>query len=113
PVWSSSEDVLIVSTHINVIVDSENRGSFVVDFNLVDARGDYKQRRVDDEYALALFYTNLGAEALLAGDYPASFAAMRAAIEVDADVASAWSNLGLLYAKSGRYDYAEAAYLRA
>jgi Flp pilus assembly protein TadD len=60
-----------------------------------------------------LFYTNLGAEALLRGEDAASFAFLREAARVRPDIAGIWVNLGVLYARHGHFEHAEAAYLRA
>jgi Flp pilus assembly protein TadD len=70
-------------------------------------------RRIGDDYAAALYYTNLGAEALLRRDFASSFALLREAVRHRADIAAPWVNLGVLYGRLGRFDYAEAAYMRA
>jgi tetratricopeptide (TPR) repeat protein len=113
PVWSSGSDVVILSSHINVLVETLPGRSFVVDFNTTDFRGNYDRRVVSDRYAMALFYGNLGAEAFLERDYEASFGFFRAAIETYPDVAGPWVNLGLLYARLGAYQHAEASYRHA
>jgi Flp pilus assembly protein TadD len=68
---------------------------------------------VPDEYAQALFYNNLAAEALVSRNYDTSFTYLREALRLDAENTAAWSNLGLWYLRQGRRDHAEAAYLRA
>jgi Flp pilus assembly protein TadD len=113
PVWSNNDDVIVVSNHINVIVRTGTEGNFTVDFNLVESRGSYPQRQVDDDYALALFYMNQGAERLIAGDASASFTLLKAAIETSPGIPGPWSNLGMLYARHGLHRHAEAAYLQA
>jgi Flp pilus assembly protein TadD len=84
-----------------------------VDFNLRAAQSDQRSRRVSDSYALGLFYTNLGAEALLRTEHAASLTYLREAARVYPDIAGIWVNLGVLYARYGRYEHAESAYLRA
>jgi Flp pilus assembly protein TadD len=85
----------------------------VFDFNIVDQKGNYKTREVSDRYALALFYSNVGVDALLAGDYATSFVQLKAAIEAFPKIPGPWVNLGLLYARQGLHAQAEAAYLHA
>jgi Flp pilus assembly protein TadD len=68
---------------------------------------------VSDKYAAALFYNNKGAEALLDEDYPSSFVNFKAALETYPGLAAAWVNLGIVYARQGRHEQAEAAYLQA
>lgn len=112
PTWASDGQV-VVANHVNALVRTGIREATVVDFNLREYEGSRPTRRVDDHYVLALFYTNLGAEALVRGDRAAALAHLRAAAHAHSGVAGVWVNLGVLYARARRYDYAEAAYLRA
>jgi len=50
---------------------------------------------------------------MLRGEYAAALVYFREAASVHADLAGLWVNLGVLYARHGRYEHAEAAYLRA
>lgn len=109
PTWSREADLVIATNHINALVETRS-GQFVVDFNLAGYQSERKRRVVDDDHVLALFYNNLGAEALIRADYPASFRYLRGAIEADADVSHAWVNLGVLYRRLGHLTLAEAAY---
>jgi Flp pilus assembly protein TadD len=113
PSWTYDGQVVIAS-HVNTIVRTGLEGQeTIVDFNLRPYEGKQRSRRVDDHYALSLFYTNLGAEAMLAEDYAAALLHLREAAQVHADVAGLWVNLGVLYSRHGKYEHAEAAYLRA
>jgi Flp pilus assembly protein TadD len=112
PTWSNDGQVVIAS-HVNAAVRTAYRQETVVDFNIRAAQGSHHSRRVTDSYALALFYTNLGAEALLRSEHAASLAYLSEAARVNPEIAGLWVNLGVLYARHGRYHHAEAAYLRA
>lgn len=112
PSWSN-DGKIVIANHINAVVRTAFGEDTTVDFNLRNYRGDKPRRKVSDEHALALFYTNVGAEALLEEEYALSFTAFRAAARIEPDLPGAWVNLGVLYARHRRYDYAEAAYLRA
>jgi tetratricopeptide (TPR) repeat protein len=112
PTWTYDGQVVIAS-HVNAVVRTGPAEETVVDFNIRSARADEHSRRVHDSYALGLFYTNLGAEALLRADHAAGLAYLREAAHVNPDIAGLWVNLGVLYARHGRYEHAEAAYLRA
>ncbi|HUQ53901.1 MAG TPA: tetratricopeptide repeat protein [Gammaproteobacteria bacterium] len=112
PTWSNDGQVVIAS-HVNAVVRTGRGQETIVDFNIRSARADTRSRRVNDQYALALFYVNLGAEALLREEHAASLAYLREAAAVYPDIAGLWVNLGVLYARYGRYEHAEAAYLRA
>jgi tetratricopeptide (TPR) repeat protein len=113
PRWNHDADLVVIANHVNAVVESRFEHDLIVDFNSADFRGDYPMRKISDDYAAALYYTNLGAEALLKRDFPSSFALFRKALSFRVDLAEPWVNLGVLYGRLGRYDYAEAAYLRA
>lgn len=113
PSWVYDGQVVIAS-HVNTIVRTGRNGEeTIVDFNLRSYDDARRSRRIDDSYALALFYTNLGAEAMLAGEYAAALLYLREAASVHSDVAGLWVNLGVLYSRHGRHRHAESAYLRA
>jgi Flp pilus assembly protein TadD len=112
PSWGY-DGAVVIASHVNTAVRTSSGDETVVDFNIRQYEGRQQSRRVDDTYALSLFYTNLGAEALLRGDYAAALVYLRSAAAVNADLAGLWVNLGVLYARHGKYEHAEAAYLRA
>jgi tetratricopeptide (TPR) repeat protein len=111
PSWSYDGQV-VVASHVNTVVRTGNDQT-IVDFNVRPAEGTKHSRRVSDTHALGLFYTNLGAEAMVRGEHAAALAYYREAAAAHADVAGLWVNLGVLYSRHGRYEHAEAAYLRA
>jgi tetratricopeptide (TPR) repeat protein len=112
PSWSYDGQV-VVANHVNTLVRT-GRVETIVDFNIRPYEGSQsRRRRVADSYALGLFYTNLGAEAMLTGDYAAALLYLREAAGAHADAAGLWVNLGVLYARHALYEHAEAAYLRA
>ncbi len=112
PSWTNDGQVVIAS-HVNTVVRTGRGEETTVDFNIRTYQGEQQRRRVNDSYALGLFYTHLGAEALLRGEDAASFAYLREAARARSDIAGIWVNLGVLYARYGRFEHAEAAYLRA
>jgi Flp pilus assembly protein TadD len=112
PTWSNDGQV-VVASHVNTTVRTRRGEQTIVDFNIRPYRSDQRSRRVSDSYALGLFYTNLGAEAMLRDDHAAALLYLREAATVRRDIAGIWINLGVLYARHGRYEHAEAAYLRA
>jgi tetratricopeptide (TPR) repeat protein len=112
PSWSNDGRV-VIAHHVNAVVRTGVGEQTIVDFNQREYEGRGRSRRVNDDYILALFYTNLGAEALLRGERAATLAHLQAAARLRPDVAGAWVNLGVLYARAGLYDHAVSAYLRA
>ena len=112
PTWSNDGQV-VVANHVNTAVITGRGEETVVDFNLRPYQSDHRSRRVNDSYALGLFYVNLGAEAMLRDNHAAALVYLREAARVRPDIAGVWVNLGVLYARHGRYEHAEASYLRA
>jgi Flp pilus assembly protein TadD len=112
PTWSNDGQV-VVASHVNTAVRTGRGEETIVDFNLRPYQSERRSRRISDSYALALFYSNLGAEAMLRNDYAAALVYLREAARVRPEIAGVWVNLGVLYARHGRYEHAEAAYLRA
>ena len=113
PQWNLDSDLVVIANHVNAVISSKSDHDLVIDFNKANFKEQYPTRKIDDAYAASLFYTNLGAEAMLKRDYPQSFTLLREAIRARPDVASPWVNIGVLYGRQGLLDYAEAAYLRA
>jgi Flp pilus assembly protein TadD len=113
PQWNLDSDLVVIANHVNAVIPSKLDHDLVVDFNKANYREQYPTRKIDDAYAASLFYTNLGAEAMLKRDYPQSFTLLREAVRARPDVASPWVNIGVLYGRQGLLEYAEAAYLRA
>ncbi len=114
PTWQGDEsDLVVVSRHVNALVDIPHGSQYVVDFNSGDFRAHYARRAVSDARALALFYNNLGAEALIAKQYSQSFRYLRASLAADSKISSTWANLGLLYWRTAHSELAESAYRQA
>ncbi|HEX5046801.1 MAG TPA: tetratricopeptide repeat protein [Gammaproteobacteria bacterium] len=113
PTWSAETEVIVVRNHVNAVVKTGFDSSAVVDFNLFDAKTGYSRRDVSDDYVLGLFYSNVGAEALIDKEYELGFRHLRESARVAPRAVAAWVNLGALYSRQGASDYAEAAYLRA
>jgi Flp pilus assembly protein TadD len=67
---------------------------------------------MSDAEARAMYFNNLGAEALIAGDLATAYGHIRRAIAVDPSMSDAWSNLGVLLRHNGQPDDAETAYRR-
>jgi Flp pilus assembly protein TadD len=112
PEWSNRGDTLLVTKHINVLV----KGAF--DSYMIDVSGqkisfDSPRRLMNDNEARAMYFNNLGAEALIQEEWPTAYAYFTRAIETAPALPDAWSNLGVLLARNGQANDAEFAYLRA
>ena len=118
PTWLSEGEFVILNNHINVVVENIRvhgrfKRDYVVDFNTAEFNGNYDTVVVGDDYARALYYSNVAVEAMQSGTRRLAFAYLLRGIEANAEVPGLWVNLGSLYSRAGRLDGAEAAYLHA
>lgn len=113
PDWSLRGDTYVLNRHVNVNIRLAGDREHIVDFNIDDFRSTYNRRRISDERAFAHYFSNKGVEQMQSGTQVEAFAMFRAAIDLDPDLAPAWSNLAALYNRIGEPAYAEAAYLEA
>ncbi|MFQ5350998.1 MAG: tetratricopeptide repeat protein [Thermoanaerobaculia bacterium] len=105
-------DLIFVSEHITggYEVGGEER---LIEFTL-GPEVDYRRvREISDLSAMALFYSNRGAEALRSGDAGEAVRWLEVAVRLDETEASAWSNLGVARRRLGELEPAEAVYRRA
>ena len=117
PTWGIDGDLLIRSNHINAVVPNmRNTGlgqEFVMDFNYVAPESSHERWLVSDEHAFALMYANLSVDALMRGQQREAFAWLKRTLIEDPDNADHWVNLGVIYARAGVTDLAEAAFALA
>jgi tetratricopeptide (TPR) repeat protein len=109
--WSNNNDTLLVSMHVNVVIESTRSGaSWVIDVSGMDNSRYRLQRRIKDSVVLAQYYNNLGAEALTEADLGRAFAYFTKAIETEPGLHYLWSNLGVVYSRNEQLDDAIQAY---
>ena len=113
PIWSSVGGSLLLSQHVNVLIELDQHSERVVDFNMAEFDFDYDRRVISDARARAHYFSNIGVEKMLAGDTELAFANFRASLREDRSFDPAWVNLGILYRREGFPDFAEAAFLHA
>lgn len=118
PIWNETGTWVVVDKHINVVVRlagmaSRWRDDKMVDFNTENYQGNYPLRPITDDHAAALFYSNLGVEAMQKNQPVLALANFAQATRVAPDVAMPWLNLGALYAQRGYPAHASAAYRQA
>jgi len=112
PEWSAVNEMLLVSKHVNAVV-SEWGSRYVIDVSRRKKTTLEETRRMSDDEALAQYYNNLGAEALIGNDLPSAYAHFRKALEVRPGLAYVWSNLGVVFRRNGQNDDAILAYRAA
>jgi len=113
PKWTSSNSTLLISMHINVVLQGSH-GTWVVDISGEDnVFAPRKIRRIDDREALAQHYNNLGANALVNDDLGMAFAYYAKAIDTAPQLPYLWSNIGVVYSRNGQAQEASEAYKNA
>ncbi|MEJ8566750.1 tetratricopeptide repeat protein [Elongatibacter sediminis] len=112
PQWNTTNHTLLVSMHINVVVQGRS-GAWVVDVSGRASARTRRLRRVSDEEAQAQFLNNLGADALTRDDLDYAYAYFAAAIRRAPQVSFVWSNLGVVYNRNGQTDEARRAHRTA
>jgi len=112
PEWSAVNETLLVSKHVNAVV-AEWGSRYVIDVSRRKKTLLEETRRMSDAEALAQYYNNLGAEALVAGDLPTAHAYFRRSLETRPGLAYVWSNLGVVFRRNGQTADAILAYRTA
>ena len=118
PSFRADGEMILLNNHINVRVkgvrnDINFARDYVVDFNTAEYNGNYDTRKVDDNYAIALYYSNKAVESMQMEDWRTAFRYLKKGIETDAGIAGLWVNLGVLYSRLGHPDVAVKAYAQA
>lgn len=71
PSFRADGEMILLNNHINVLVrgvrsDVNFLQAYVVDFNTAEYNGNYDTRKVTDNYAIALYYSNVAVESMQA-----------------------------------------------
>ena len=106
-------DLIVVSDHVAVGFGPVH-DLRVIDFAATDENAEYLRIRViDDRRAIAMYYSNRGAEELRRGEYEESLGWLRSAVAIDPAYDASWVNLGVALRRWGDLESAELAYRTA
>jgi tetratricopeptide (TPR) repeat protein len=103
PEWSTREETVLLVKHINVILQSANY-TYVMDVSGIRLNPTARRQVIKDSYAKALYYNNLGAEALIKNDLPTAYAYISKAIEAEPRLTDSWINIGVVLSRNGQLD---------
>ncbi|MCB1057522.1 MAG: tetratricopeptide repeat protein [Acidobacteria bacterium] len=110
--FDKDNDLVVLSGHVTAGYGVPT-DPLVLEYN-VGPDADYRYlRKIDDLRAVAMYYSNRGAEELRAGDLLASVEWLRTAVTLDSGLAEAWVNYGVALRRMGDHDAAEEAYRKA
>ncbi len=113
PSWDRRGDVLVLSQHINATGRFNVQRRYVVDFTPEIALQQLTSAIITDAQARALYFNNLGVEALVAGDEELALTYYKNALFLDDQLSIAWNNIGATYNRLGESDLAEYSYQMA
>ncbi len=113
PEWDRSGNTLIWTQHINSTGVLRNGDQYILDFlpQLRVIRGEMKT--VSDQYAQAIYYSNLGAEAILNDRFEDALEYLRTALRIEPRMADVWNNMGATQNRLKRADLAKASFQQA
>jgi len=105
-------DLIVVSDHVAVGYGPRH-DMRIIDFAATDGV-EYRRISVVDDYrAIAMFYSNRGAEQLRLAHYEEALNWLRSAVAIDPGYSASWVNMGVALRRSGDLEGAEAAYRAA
>ena len=113
PNWDRRGDLLVLSQHINATGRLTVRRRYVVDFTPEIAVQQLTSSVISDEKARALYFNNLGVEALIGADTEQALVYFKNSLFLDADSSITWNNIGTTYSRLGNTEYAEYSYRMA
>lgn len=105
-------DLVVASEHVTAAYGPPVARK-VLDFSARDVSPYHHTEAISDLRALALFYSNQGAEKIRAGANLEALELLETAVRLDPDLSDAWLNLGVAQRRLGRLRDAEAAYRRS
>ncbi len=112
PRWTHEGSTLIRYEHI-VATGSVGQRNYVIDF-MPEFSGESEDTRIiSDEQALALYYSNLAVESLVAGDMDEARRKSLQGLKLWRENSNIWSNLGTVFRRQGQVRLAEASYRQA
>ncbi|NNK33928.1 MAG: tetratricopeptide repeat protein [Xanthomonadales bacterium] len=112
PKWTSVNETLLISKHVNAVVQDRGR-AYTVDVSRRKTEAFEQTRRLSDREAKAQYFNNLGADALIANNLALAHAYFSKAIATDPSVAYVWSNLGVTLRRNEQTADAVMAYRTA
>jgi tetratricopeptide (TPR) repeat protein len=112
PEWTSVNETLLVSMHVNAVVQ-DALSEYVVDVTGAKRTEWVRIRKLSDAEAEAQYYNNHGADALVKNDLARAYAYLVKAIRIAPDTSYIWSNLGVVYKRNGQHEDAKQAYYAA
>jgi Flp pilus assembly protein TadD len=107
-------DLMVVSGHVSGGYNAGGGGKMkILDFTPRAQPGYRRVHPLPDVTAIALYYSNRGAEMIRVGRSDEALSWLRQAVKIDPELGGAWVNLGVGLRRAGDLAGAEAAYRKA
>ena len=113
PSWDKRGGLLVLSQHINATGRFDQTIRYVADFTPEIALQQLTSKVISDTQARALYFNNLGVEALVAHNYEGAIAYFKNALFLDPENAIAWNNVGAAFNRVGDRALAQYSYRTA
>jgi len=113
PSWDKRGGLLVLSQHINATGRFDQTIRYVADFTPEIALQQLTSKVISDTQARALYFNNLGVEALVAHNYEGAIAYFKNALFLDPENAIAWNNIGAAFNRAGDRALAQYSYRTA
>ncbi len=110
--YEKDGDLVVASEHVTAAYGPPASRK-VLDFTVRETETYRSIQPLSDLAALALFYSNQGAERIRDGSYEAALRLLDTATRLDPQLPDAWLNRGVALRRLGRPDEAEESYWRA
>lgn len=110
--YAKAGDLIVLSGHVTAGYGVSS-DPLVLKYNVGETVDYRRVQRVKDLRALAMYYSNRGAEILADGRLAEALQWLRTAVTLDPDLAQAWVNYGVALRRIGEEGSAEEAYRKA
>ncbi len=110
PAWDIRGGLLVLSQHINATGRFNMRRRYVVDFTPEIGLQKLTASIIEDQEARALYFNNLGVEALIEDDFDQALVYFKNALFLDIELSIAWNNIGATYNRLGNREFSEYSY---
>jgi len=110
PAWDIRGGLLVLSQHINATGRFNVRRRYVVDFTPEIGLQKLTASIIDDQEARALYFNNLGVEALIKHDFDQALIYFKNALFLDIELSIVWNNIGATYNRLGNREFSEYSY---